>query len=59
MNAFVNAGFTSEGIREPMPSPTQVERYPSMADNLRVPELIIYLLRRPSQMIPGDGVIRP
>jgi hypothetical protein len=47
VNIFVNAGFAIEGMREPMPSPQQVEEYPDIADNLRVPLFIIYMLRKP------------
>ena len=48
MNSFLDAGFVVEGLREPTPILEQVERYPYIADNLRVPEFIIYLLRKPA-----------
>lgn len=47
VNSFVKAGFVVEGLKEPMPSPQQVEKYPDVADNLRVPLFIIYMLRNP------------
>jgi len=47
INCFLDTGFVLEGIREPKPSPEQVKRWPHVADNLRVPYFIIYLLRKP------------
>ena len=47
VSSFLGAGFTLDGIREPKPSPEQAAEYPYIADNLRVPEFIIYLLRKP------------
>lgn len=44
---FVGAGFTVEDIREPTPTEKQAERYPVVSDNLRVPDFIIYILRKP------------
>ena len=48
VNAFLRAGFTLQSIEEPMPSAEQVEAFPKIADNLRVPEFILYSLRKPS-----------
>ena len=45
--AFLDAGFTVEDIREPTPTGEQANRYPFISDNLRVPEFIIYILRKP------------
>ena len=45
--AFLDAGFTVEDIREPTPTEEQAGRYPFISDNLRVPEFIIYILRKP------------
>jgi ubiquinone/menaquinone biosynthesis C-methylase UbiE len=47
INTFIRAGFALEEIREPFPSPEQIEREPSNEDLLRVPLFIIYLLRKP------------
>ena len=47
VSSFLETGFILDGIREPMPSPEQAVEYPYIADNLRVPEFIIYLLRKP------------
>jgi len=44
INGFLGAGFRLDGIREPKPSPEQVAKWPKIADNLRVPYFIIYLL---------------
>ena len=46
-NAFLEAGFALEGIKEPKPTAEQVARFPYIANNLRVPEFIIYLLSKP------------
>ena len=46
INAFLGEGFRLDGIREPKPSPKQLERYPEIDDLLRVPHFIIYLLRK-------------
>jgi SAM-dependent methyltransferase len=46
INTFLEIGFRLEGIREPKPSPNQLERYPEIDDLLRVPHFIIYLLRK-------------
>ena len=46
INTFLGAGFRLDGIREPKPSPEQLERYPDVADFLRVPHFIIYLLSK-------------
>ena len=48
VTSFLEAGFVLDGLREPMPSLKQVSEYPYIADNLRVPEFIIYLLRKPA-----------
>ncbi len=47
-NDFIAAGFVLEGLQEPKPTVEQAQRYPDVADNLRVPLFIIYLLRKPS-----------
>ena len=46
-HTFLGAGFTVEDIREPTPTAEQAARYPVVSDNLRVPEFIIYILRKP------------
>ena len=46
-HTFLGAGFTIEDIREPTPTAEQAARYPVVNDNLRVPEFIIYVLRKP------------
>ena len=47
VNTFLDAGFSLEGIKEPMATEEQVKAFPKVADNLRVPEFIVYLLRKP------------
>src|SRR4051812_40870905 len=48
LNTFIECGFTIEAVHEPIPSPAQLARYPSVADHLRVPLFILYLLRKPA-----------
>ena len=45
--AFLDAGFTLEGLHEPTPSPEQLERNPHFDDEYRAPNFIIYHLRKP------------
>lgn len=45
---FPAAGFTVEGIKEPIPNTAQVTKYPALRDDLRVPIFNIYLLRNPA-----------
>ena len=47
VRAFLDAGFQIEDIREPTPTDAQVARHPFVSDNLRVPEFIIFILRKP------------
>ena len=47
VRTFLDAGFTVEDIREPTPTAAQARQYPYVSDNLRVPEFIIYILRKP------------
>ena len=46
VDAFLDAGFAIEGLREPKPFPEQLARYPEVSDNLRVPYFMIWLLRK-------------
>jgi SAM-dependent methyltransferase len=46
LNTFIAAGFTLEAVREPFPSPEQLQRRPENEDNLRVPLFVIYVLRK-------------
>ena len=50
VNAFIEAGFMLQGLREPVPSAEQLAREPSNDDILRVPLFIIYLLRKPARV---------
>ena len=43
----MNVGFAVEDMREPTPTQMQAARYPFVSDNLRVPEFIVYILRKP------------
>lgn len=46
--AFLEAGFVLEGLHEPTPSDEQLAANPSFADEFRVPNFIIYALRKPA-----------
>ena len=45
--AFLDAGFEIEAIREPKPTQEQAEEHPNIGDVLRVPNFIIFVLRKP------------
>ena len=48
VSAFLDAGFTLEGLHEPVPSDEQLVENPKFDDELRVPNFIIYVLKKPS-----------
>lgn len=54
-SAYRAAGFAVEEILEPSPEMEQVERYPELEDELRVPIFIIFVLRKDW----ARAVIRP
>lgn len=47
IRGFLKAGFAVEDIVEPMATEEAVARYPEIADERRVPNFIIYVLRKP------------
>ena len=47
LDGFLKAGFDIERIVEPTVTVDQVKNYPELDDELRVPNFIIYALRRP------------
>ncbi len=49
VSAFVDGGFVIDGIQEPTPSDAQLAANPGLADEFRVPNFIIYALRKPAQ----------
>jgi len=46
-HGFLNAGFSIEGLVEPTVTPEQLALYPELDVELRVPNFIIYILRKP------------
>jgi SAM-dependent methyltransferase len=46
VNAFVDAGFLVERLVEPSVTKEQLEEYPELDDELRVPNFIMYVLRK-------------
>ncbi len=46
---FLDAGFVIEAIREPTPTHEQAEQHPYIDDELRVPNFIIFVLRKPEK----------
>lgn len=46
VGAFLDAGFTLEGLHEPVPSDEQLAEHPHFDDEPRVPNFIIYVLRK-------------
>lgn len=46
IHSFIEVGFLLEGIVEPTVGPEQLAEYPELDDELRVPNFIIYKLRK-------------
>lgn len=46
MNAFLKTGFRLEKLVEPRPTAEQMQQYPDIEDEDRVPNFIIYILRK-------------
>jgi len=46
INDFIEAGFHLEGVQEPTVTPENVARFPGLADEMRVPNFIIYRLKK-------------
>ena len=46
INDFIATGFQLEQLMEPTVTPENLEKFPGMADELRVPNFIIYNLRK-------------
>ena len=49
VSAFLDAGFALEGLHEPIPSDEQLVENPKFDDELRVPNFVIYLLKKPTE----------
>jgi SAM-dependent methyltransferase len=47
VGGFLDAGFSIEGIVEPTVSAESLALYPELDDELRVPNFIVYVLRKP------------
>ncbi len=47
ISAFLDSGFILEGISEPTPSAEQLAAHPNFEDEFRVPNFIIYELKKP------------
>ena len=49
ITAFLDSGFVIEGLMEPTPSAAQLEAHPAFDDEYRVPNFILYDLRKPGE----------
>ncbi len=47
INGFLDAGFSVEKIVEPTVTKSNLKKYPELDDELRVPNFILYALRKP------------
>lgn len=56
---FLDAGFSIAGIVEPTVSEERLALYPELDDELRVPNFIIYILRKPARNERGDEITNP
>ena len=48
VSAFLEAGFVLEALQEPVPSEEQLAQHPNFDDEHRVPNFIMYVLKKPS-----------
>jgi hypothetical protein len=48
VNDFLKTGFLLTGIMEPTVTQEDLERYPELSDEARVPNFIIYILEKPA-----------
>ncbi len=53
VSAFLEAGYTLEGIHEPTPSEAQLAEHPEFEDEFRAPNFIIYALGKPDAPHPS------
>ncbi len=49
VSAFLDAGFVLEALHEPIPTEEQLAEHPEFDDEHRVPNFIIYVLKKPSE----------
>ena len=49
VSAFLEAGFVLEALHEPVPSEEQLLEHPEFDDELRVPNFVIFVLKKPSE----------
>ena len=49
LSSFLDAGFVLEALHEPIPSVEQLAEHPHFDDEPRVPNFIIYVLKKPSE----------
>jgi hypothetical protein len=47
INNFIKTGFVIKGIVEPTVTVDQLNEYPDLDDELRVPNFIVYVLQKP------------
>jgi SAM-dependent methyltransferase len=57
LDGFKDAGFGLVRIIEPRVSPENVEKFPELVDELRVPNFIIYVLNKPTLKAKGVKII--
>ncbi len=50
LNGFLDAGFVITRVLEPSVTSTDLQQYPELEDELRVPNFIIYVLDKPIQV---------
>ena len=49
VSAFLEAGLVLEALHEPVPSEEQLLEHPEFDDELRVPNFVIFVLKKPSE----------
>ena len=48
VSAFLDAGFVLESLHEPIPTEEQLAEHPEFDDEPRVPNFVVYVLKKPS-----------
>jgi ubiquinone/menaquinone biosynthesis C-methylase UbiE len=49
VSAFLDAGFALEALHEPIPTDEQLAEHPEFDDEPRVPNFVLYVLKKPSE----------
>ena len=54
VDGFLDAGFILKRIVEPTVTKEHLKKYPELDDEARVPNFIIYVLKKPDNLLPSN-----